>query len=290
MKVLINGASGQLAGALKRSSPVSAALEVVYLSRSEWDIADPAANRRVLELHKPDVLVNTAAYTKVDHAEKELAEASAINHLALRSLSEAANACGTKLIHISTDYVFDGYSREDNSEDDPCFPINNYGLTKRLGELALQSQCQDYIILRTSWLYTFIGNNFFNTILRLAEEKAEISIVSDQVSSPTYADDLAKTIWEIITSKHKDLKGIFHYSNSGEASWFQFAKEIVRLSGKSCKVKDIPSSAYPQAAKRPTYSKLNTEKIAKQLNLNIPSWQNGLERCWEQYKISKLNA
>jgi len=265
-------------------------LEVVYLSRSEWDISDSEANKRTLELHKPEVLINTAAYTKVDHAEKELAQASAINHLALQSLSEVANNCGSRLIHISTDYVFDGFSKESHSEDDPCFPINNYGLTKRLGELAIQRHCQDYVILRTSWLYTFTGNNFFNTILRLAEEKAEISIVSDQVSSPTYADDLAKTIWEIITSEHKNLKGIFHYSNSGEASWFQFAKEIVRLSEKSCLVNDIPSSAYPQPAKRPTYSKLNTEKISKQLNLNIPSWQNGLERCWEQYKISKLNA
>ncbi len=284
MKVLVSGANGMLAQAIKSVAPEIESLEVCYLTKSEWDITDQAANQRTIESHKPNVVINTAAYTKVDHAEGSLHDAAQINHHALTSLSKETNKVGARLVHISTDYVFDGQKIESYLEDDPCFPLNNYGLTKRLGELAVVGNCKEYVILRTSWLYTSIGNNFFRTILRLAEEKAEISIVSDQVSAPTYAIDLARAIWDIIRPKYKEAKGIYHYSNTGEASWYDFAKKIVDLSDRTCKVLAIPSSDYPQAAQRPTYSKLNTDKIAQHFQMSLPTWQSGVERCWNSYK------
>jgi len=284
LKVLINGAEGQLAKALKRTLKPKSEHSVAFLSRKDWDIGDEQSTWAIVKEYQPDVLINTAAYTKVDLAEKEFSQAAMINHRALNSISSASNQFGVRLIHVSTDYVFDGLKGKPFMEDDPCFPLNNYGLTKRLGELAITRSAIDYAILRTSWLYTSTGNNFFNTILRLAKEKAEISIVSDQVSAPTYAEDLADTIWRIIEPCQKKIKGIYHYSNSGQASWFQFASAIVKHAGIDCVVRPIPSADYPQAAKRPGYSKLNTDKISNQLNIDIPSWQDGLQRCWEDFK------
>lgn len=273
-----------LARTLLSTLPKVENLETTFLSKEQWDISNAEETRKIIQGEQPDIIVNTAAYTKVDDAEKYLSQASEINHKALTGIALEAKKLGARVIHISTDYVFDGLASEPYSEDDPCFPLNNYGLTKRLGELALASATEEMVILRTSWLYTSIGNNFFRTILRLAKEKGEISIVSDQVSAPTYAVDLALVIWKIIQQEHKKIQGIFHFSNTGEASWFSFAKEIIALSDYNCTVHAIASSDYPQAAKRPIYSKLKTNKISEALSLSIPSWQDGVSRCWESYK------
>ena len=227
-------------------------------------------------------MVNCAAYTNVDKAEEDYENAVKINVDAVSNLRRISEEFGCKIIHISTDYVFDSCKQNvPFKEDDKTFAESAYGSTKLRGELALH-QSDNYIIIRTSWLYSSFGHNFVKTMLRLGKEKEELGVIFDQVGTPTYAADLAFTILEIIDYSNKNnnfKKGIYHYSNEGVCSWYDFASEIMRIADLNCKVKPIETKDYPLPAKRPAYSVMNKGKIRKEFDLMIPNWVDSLERC-----------
>jgi dTDP-4-dehydrorhamnose reductase len=234
--------------------------------------------RNCFEAYHPAFCINAAAYTAVDKAETESDLAKLVNGEAVGVLAEVARSFGTKFIHISTDYVFNGNSSTPYKETDPVDPMNVYGKSKLDGEQRCMKQDPDAIILRTSWVYSYHGNNFVKTMLRLMKERSEINVVADQIGSPTYAADLAQAILQIIASG-KWLPGIYHYANEGKISWYDFALAIREMSGSTCKVQPIPSAAYPTPARRPSYSLLNTEKIREAYGLSIPFWKESLEEC-----------
>jgi dTDP-4-dehydrorhamnose reductase len=238
---------------------------------------------------KFDLIINCAAYTAVDKAEKEQELANQVNHLAVKQLAKIANNQQARLIHISTDYVFDGESDKPYIETDMPNPINVYGRTKLAGEKALQAAMpMNAFIIRTSWLYSEYGNNFVKTMLKLGKERDELSVVNDQMGSPTYAADLADAILEII--KHKKFRDvaqttqIYHYSNEGEISWHEFAKEIFKLAEIDCKVSPIPTQQYPTPAKRPRNTLMNKDKIVKVFNIKISNWKTSLNTCMKILK------
>ena len=224
--------------------------------------------------------MNCAAYTDVNKAEEEFASADEVNHLAVKNLGLIAKKHQLKLIHISTDYVFDGNSSIPYKESDSTNPQNAYGISKLNGEKALlEINPGNSMIIRTSWLYSEFGNNFVKTMLRLSAEKEQISVVSDQIGSPTYAKDLALAILQIIPEINNNATQIYHYANKGTCSWFQFASAIIELAQQNCEVLPIPSSAFKTKAKRPKYSLLDTDKIQHTFNLEIPNWEDSLREC-----------
>jgi dTDP-4-dehydrorhamnose reductase len=282
--ILITGANGQLGSELRELESKYSQYRFVFLSRQELSIADVESVNRAFSLHNPQWCINCAAYTAVDKAETEHEQAMSINGIAPGVLAAACKNFNTRFIHISTDYVFDGTSAEPYKEDASTAPINAYGHTKLRGEQLALNTNPDSIILRTSWVYSFFGNNFVKTMMRLMKERESINVVNDQVGSPTYAADLAEAIMHII--QHPDaenIKGIFNYSNEGQISWYEFALAIKELTGSSCKVSPIPSSQYPTPAKRPQYSLLDKTKIRTAVNMSIPHWKDSLKVC-----ISKL--
>lgn len=277
-KVLVTGCYGQLGSSLRREFESDPEIEATYTDYDTLDITDREAVERFLKDNRFDVVVNCAAYTAVDKAETDEILCSALNTGAVGNLGEAAVKTGSKVIHISTDYVFSGQGFRPYEENDEPYPQGIYGRTKLEGEGLLTSFCQNAIIIRTAWLYSEYGNNFVKTMLRLAESKPEISIVADQIGTPTYAGDLAHAIHKII--RHSDWRpGIYHFTDEGVASWYDFSKAIFELSGKNIKVNPIPSSAYPTAAKRPLYSVLSKRKIKKTFGLEIPYWRDSLAKC-----------
>lgn len=279
MRVLITGSNGQLGSEIKVISGNFPRIEFLFTDVAELDIADRYRVREFFATNQPNYVVNCAAYTSVDRAEQEVELANRINGLAPGILAEACNELKAKLIHISTDYVFDGKWYKPYNEDDPVLPESAYGRSKLIGENAvLRSNAA--MIIRTSWLYSSFGSNFVKTIIRNARIKPELRVVSDQIGSPTWAHDLASAILAILVRGDESfVPGIYHYSNEGVCSWYDFAKEIVDLQHITCRVIPIETKDYPLPAKRPPYSVLNKSKIRNLYALEIPHWKDSLTKC-----------
>lgn len=281
MKILVTGAHGQLGRSLQKEFAADKDIEAIYTDAEELDITNAEAVDRFLQENPVDIVVNCAAYTAVDKAESDNLKAAAINSGAVGNLGQSAAKHGVRVIHISTDYVFSGENFRPYEENDEPYPQSIYGRTKLEGEGLLTSFCNDTMIIRTAWLYSEFGNNFVKTMLRLAGERDEISVVSDQIGSPTYAGDLAKAIHSVIKSD-KWVPGIYHFTDEGVASWYDFTKAIFEIAGKKTLVKPIRTSEYPSPAKRPQYSVLSKNKIKTNYGIEIPYWRDSLKECLEK--------
>lgn len=284
MKILVTGAHGQLGRSLQKEFAADKDIEAIYTDAEDLDITNAEAVERFLQENPVDMVVNCAAYTAVDKAESDNLKAAAINSGAVGNLGQAAAKHGVRVIHISTDYVFSGENFRPYEENDEPYPQSIYGRTKLEGEGLLTSFCNDTMIIRTAWLYSEFGNNFVKTMLRLAGERDEISVVSDQVGSPTYAGDLAKAIHSVIKSD-RWVPGIYHFTNEGVASWYDFTKAIFEITGKNTRVKPIRTSEYPTPAKRPLYSVLSKNKIKANYGIEIPYWRDSLKECIEKLEV-----
>lgn len=284
MKILVTGCNGQLGREMHNILEEKLPGITLYTDVQHLDITDAAAVKKFI--HDSDIthIVNCAAYTNVDRAEEDKLMCSAVNVNAVKNLALAADEIGAKVIHISTDYVFDGTAHRPYRESDKVNPISQYGTTKRAGETALLALAPDSIIIRTAWLYSPYGKNFVKTMIRLGKEQPEIRVVGDQIGTPTYAKDLAQAIYTILTSQQW-VPGIYHYTDEGVASWYDFTKAIHRLAGiKGCTVKPIPTEDYPTAAVRPSYSVLDKTCIRATYGVKTPHWEESLEDC-----IKRLN-
>lgn len=278
IRVLVTGAKGQLGSQLQVLSSAYPEISFLFMNRQELDITDAQMVHKVISEHKPQFIVNAAGYTAVDRAEEEPEKALLLNATAVGHLAQSAKVNNAKLIHISTDYVFGGQGNQPFAEEDPAQPQTVYGETKLKGEeLALASGVA--MVIRTSWLYSAFGHNFLKTILdRSAQGK--LRVVYDQIGSPTWAHDLAQVIMYIISHSQAEFKtGIYHYSNEGVCSWYDFAKEILRIKGTECPVEPVLSHEFKTLAKRPFYSVLDKQKIKNTFNLTIPHWRDSLEDC-----------
>lgn len=278
MKILITGANGQLGSELRKVLDPAFPAQVIYTDVAQLDLTDAKAVESFVLNNDITHIVNCAAYTAVDRAEEEKMLCASINTDAVKNLALAADKNGAKIIHISTDYVFDGTNHRPYKEADKVNPISQYGTSKRKGETALLALSPEAIIIRTAWLYSSMGNNFVRTMLRLAENNKEIRVISDQIGTPTYARDLAVAILSILQS-HQWVPGVYHYTNEGAASWYDFAKAIFRIAGKSVKVVPIPTEDYPTPAARPSYSILDKSRIKATYGIEIPHWEESLAEC-----------
>ena len=275
-KILVTGANGQLGSELRVLS-VNSNHEFLFTDVAELDITNREAVDNYVSEHGAEIIVNCAAYTNVDKAEDDTEMADNINHLAVKNLAEVSAKYKLILIHISTDYVFDGSKNTPYLETDPTAPLGVYGRTKLAGEKAVTDSGCDYLIIRTSWLYSSFGNNFVKTMRRLTAEKDSLKVVFDQVGTPTYAGDLAQAILKIIDSgKYADNAGIYHFSNEGVCSWYDFAIEIRNLSGNLCDIQPCHSDEFPSKVKRPNFSVLDKTKIKETFGLKIPYWKVSL--------------
>lgn len=282
IKVLVTGSNGQLGCELQLLARVHPEILFSFSDIDTLDLTNQQAVKDFFSGNEFDFCVNCAAYTAVDKAETEKGNAFKINAEAAGYLAEACRANKTILIHISTDFVFDGNSSKPYKEDDHVNPLSVYGASKLLGEKNVLSKYSHVVLIRTSWLYSSFGNNFMKTMTRLGKEREEISVVYDQVGTPTFAGDLAQVILKIVLIEKKNIPfGIYHYSNEGVCSWFDFASEIMKISGLDCKVKAIETKDYPTPAKRPAYSVLNKRKIKETFELEIPHWKDSLKKCIE---------
>ncbi|MBP6460323.1 MAG: dTDP-4-dehydrorhamnose reductase [Crocinitomicaceae bacterium] len=277
-KILVTGANGQLGSELKVLSTDYSQFEWVFADRSVLDLSDLGSISNVLDSFQPQIIINCAAYTAVDKAETETDLADVLNHQAVAVLAQWTQSNSSQLIHVSTDYVFDGNSSVALTEEAPTAPINVYGQTKLAGEQACMRENPNAIVIRTSWVYSHFGNNFVKTMQKLMQERDSLNVVNDQIGSPTYAADLAKAIITIITHPHWQA-GIYNFSNEGEISWYEFALAIQEVGGFNCAVSGIPSSDYPTPAKRPSYSLLDKSKIATTFGVVVPGYRESLERC-----------
>ncbi|GAA4424865.1 dTDP-4-dehydrorhamnose reductase [Pontibacter saemangeumensis] len=277
-KAIVIGASGQLGQCLQAVVKEKNAGNFIFLSRKEADIADEDSLRSAFTTHAPAYCINCAAYTAVDKAEDEPEVSRQINRDGVISLSKLCREFGTTLIHISTDFVFSGNSLHPLSETDDTAPVNIYGATKLEGEQAIPGYIPNYFILRTSWLYSEFGNNFVKTMLRLGREKDELRVIWDQIGTPTYAMDLAEVIFHIIETNNTAY-GIYHYSNEGLTSWYDFAKAIFELSHIPVRVVPVRTSEYITKAKRPAFSVLEKTKAKQNLGIKIPHWRESLKTC-----------
>ena len=279
--VLVTGAGGQLGQELQALAPAHPSFRFRFLRRQELDIADEACVQALLQSESFDWCINAAAYTAVDRAESEPQAAWRTNAEGPRILAHACRLTGTRLLHISTDYVYHGSRNRPYHEGDPADPQSVYARTKLEGDLATLDQNPDTLILRTSWVYSAFGHNFVKTMLRLGAERPSLSVVYDQIGSPTYARDLAEAILHILGGEHPEetLRGIYHYSNEGVASWYDFAHAIFELRNLPCKVLPIETKDYPTPAARPPFSLLHKGKIKKAFDLEIPHWRDSLRHC-----------
>ena len=277
-KILVTGANGQLGSELKELSSHYSQFEWVFADRSVLDLSDLASISKVLDGIQPHIIINCAAYTAVDKAETETELADVLNHQAVAVLAQWPQSNGCQLVHVSTDYVFDGNSSVALTEEASTGPINVYGQTKLAGENACLRENPEVIVIRTSWVYSRFGNNFVKTMSRLMQERDSLNVVNDQIGSPTYAADLAQAIMTIITHSHWQ-GGIYHFSNEGEISWYEFALAIREIGGFDCVVSGIPSSDYPTPARRPHYSLLDKSKITTTFGVVVPGYRESLERC-----------
>jgi len=277
-KILVTGANGQLGSELKELSSHYSQFDWVFADRLVLDLSNLTSISNTLDRIQPQIIINCAAYTAVDKAETETELADVLNHQAVGVLAQWSANHDCRLVHVSTDYVFDGKSSKALTEEAPTGPINIYGQTKLAGEQACLRENPDAIVVRTSWVYSRFGNNFVKTMARLMQERDSLTIVNDQIGSPTYAADLAQAILTIITHPHWQA-GIYHYSNEGEISWYEFAVAIQEIGGFDCALSGIPSSDYPTPAQRPHYSLLDKSKITTTFGVEVPGYRESLERC-----------
>ena len=288
MRVLITGSNGQLGSEIKELENNDKKVDLIFKDLPELDICNFKALQAFILDNNINAVINCAAYTAVDKAEEDEQIAKKVNSEGVSNIVKALQKVNGKLIHISTDYVFDGNNFSPYKELDPVSPIGVYGETKRAGELSVINSDIDSIVIRTSWLYSSYGNNFVKTMLRLGNEKENLGVIFDQVGTPTYARDLAKTCLDILSdagSTNISKKGsLYHYSNEGVASWYDFAISIMELGGENCKVKPIQTKDYPTLAKRPHFSVLNKSKIKTDFKIEIPYWRDSLKDCIEKIK------
>ena len=277
--ILVTGANGQLGNEMRLVSENSSN-QYLFTDVAELDITDIEAVRKMMKENKVDFVVNCAAYTNVDKAEDDEATARRINRDAVENLAVSCRENGATLIHVSTDYVFPGNGCIPCTEDMPVNPLSVYGKTKLEGEEAIQKVGCNALIFRTAWLYSECGNNFVKTMRRLTKERDTLNVVFDQVGTPTYAFDLASAIYGIIEQEqYKGNEGIYHYSNEGVCSWFDFAKEIAELSGNTCNISPCHSDEFPSKVKRPHYSVLDKTKFKRTFGQAVPYWKDSLKQC-----------
>ena len=282
MVVLVAGANGQLGQAIRSIAKNHPKTEFVFCASADLDITSTENCKSIFNKYKPNYCINAAAYTAVDKAESVPEKAKLINVLGAKNLAEACKENNAILLHISTDFVFDGTKKEPYNEFDLPNPTGIYGKTKLEGEKAIQGVFDNYFIIRTSWVYSEFGNNFMKTMLRLASERDQISVVNDQIGTPTHALDLAEALLKIIQSTDqnplKDNFGIYNYSNEGQCSWYDFAKKIFEIKNIKMDVKPIPTSQFPTPAQRPKFSVLDKTKIKTTFGIFIETWENALAK------------
>ena len=274
MRILVTGASGQLGYDVERELE-RRGIEHLGTSSRELDITDRAAVEHLMQSYRPDAVVHCAAYTKVDLAEDEPERCWAVNADGTRNMAAACRKTGAKLLYISTDYVFPGTGERSYETGDPTGPVNTYGRSKLAGELAVQSLLEKYFIVRISWVFGKNGNNFVKTMLRLAETKADLSVVCDQIGSPTYTADLAPLLCDMVQTERY---GVYHATNEGTCAWSEFAEAIFELAGRQVVVHPIPTSAYPTRAVRPLNSRMSKERLRDNGFQELPEWKNALAR------------
>jgi dTDP-4-dehydrorhamnose reductase len=283
INILVTGANGQLGKELRDLAPGYPRFHFTFLSREDMPVHHFELVRNYFKTLKPDYCINCAAYTAVDRAEQEKELAFQVNGEAAGVLAAVCKENSTRLIHISTDYVFDGTSSTPYTENFPPHPVNVYGASKLEGERQALQLNPDVIIIRTSWVYSSYGKNFVKTMMKLMNEKNEVNVVDDQVGSPTYAADLAEMIVQLIAgchaSAHQWVPGIYHFSNEGVISWYDFAIAIREITNGTCTIKPISTAAYPTPAKRPAYSGLDKTKIQKTFSVELKNWRSSLESC-----------
>ena len=277
--VLVTGSNGQLGSEIKELSS-NYNYNFFFTTRDDIDITSKDSIKEFCQTNSINIIINCAAYTAVDKAQSDIENADLVNRKAVKKLSIVAKELDIKLIHISTDYVFDGKNFKPYVEEFQTNPQSVYGKTKLDGEIELLDiNPLNSIIIRTSWVYSYYGNNFVKTMLRLGKEKEELGVIFDQVGTPTYAKDLAITILDIVPQVENSKVEIYNYSNEGVLSWYDFAKEIMKMAKLNCKINPIETYQYPTPAKRPHFSLLNKSKIKSKFNLKIPYWKDGLDDC-----------
>jgi len=277
MVVLVTGSSGQLGQSLQHIAPNHKAIQFVFCTSSDLNITDIAQCHAVFKQYQPNYCINAAAYTAVDKAESEPEKAYAINVTGAKNIAEVCKAYNTVLFHISTDFVFDGTQKSPYTEEDLPNPTGVYGKTKLEGEKAVQQTWEKHYILRTSWVYSQFGHNFMKTMLRLASERDTISVVNNQIGTPTHAVDLANTLVQLIAVDNQQPTtpnfGIYNFSNEGQCSWYDFAKKIFEVNNIQIDLKAIPTSSFPTPAQRPAFSVLDKSKIKNTFGLSIKNWE-----------------
>ena len=281
--ILITGANGQLGWELGQLAVAYPAFNFVFLDRTKLDLAEPANFEKIILPIAPNFIINTAAYTAVDKSETEQSLAYKVNATAVETLALISKQLAIPFITYSTDYVFNGLATEPYLTDTKVDPVNFYGSTKAAGESLALAANEQTIVIRTSWVFSAHGNNFVKTMLRLMKERENLNIVADQKGRPTYAKDLALATMQIVQSIHagQSIAGIFHYANTGETTWFDFAAKIKQIAGLSCVLNPIDSAAFPTPAKRPNYSVLNTSKVESLIAAPIRNWEDALNECMQ---------
>ena len=283
-KILVTGANGQLGWELGQLASTYPAFEFILVDRSQLDLSLPDSFEKVILAIAPDCIINTAAYTAVDKSETEKELAFTVNATAVQALAHISKKLAIPFITYSTDYVFDGEANEPYLPTTKVDPVNYYGSTKAAGEAMAMEANEQSIVIRTSWVFSSHGNNFVKTMLRLMKEKESLNIVADQKGRPTYARDLAKATMQMVQllDAGQSIKGILHFANQGETTWFDFAAKIKAIAGLSCALNPIDSAAFPTPAKRPKYSVLSTQKIEALLTSSIPKWEDALQDCIQE--------
>lgn len=285
--ILVTGANGQLGNEMRRRAAAGSRCAYLFTDVEELDITDLDAVRRCMAEHRIAAVVNCAAYTNVDKAEDDAARADAINHLAVGNLATACREQGAALLHVSTDYVFGGTGNLPFREEDAVAPLGVYGQTKWAGEQAVVASGCRHLIFRTAWLYSAFGNNFVKTMRRLTAERDRLTVVFDQVGTPTYAGDLADLLFHITEEGlYAQMQGIYHFSNEGVCSWYDFAREIAALSGRTCDIQPCHSDEFPSRVRRPAFSVLDKTKVKRDFHWTIPYWKDSLVKCIKELDLS----
>ena len=287
MNILVTGANGQLGNEMQVLARENLQHTYFFTDVQELDICDEQAVYAYVSEHKIDIIVNCAAYTAVDKAEDNVELCDKLNNIAPGYLARAAQANGAAMIQVSTDYVFDGTAHIPYTEEEPTCPASVYGSTKLAGEQNVMDHCEKAMVIRTAWLYSIYGNNFVKTMIRLGQERDSLGVIFDQIGTPTYANDLAQAIFAAINKGV--VRGIYHFSDEGVCSWYDFTIAIHRLAGiATCKVKPLHTADYPAKAPRPHYSVLDKTKIKDTFGIEIPHWEESLKRCINQLRMETL--